>query len=74
MVRPNAPTCSCDLLTFSAEAQYIKNKDTQASKGCHALHAHYRLCLSGTPMQNSCDEYGSRPPPRVTHDRLLPPN
>ncbi|KAF8539420.1 SNF2 family N-terminal domain-containing protein [Trichophaea hybrida] len=38
------------------EAQYIKNKDTQSSKGCYSLHAQYRLCLSGTPMQNSCDE------------------
>jgi hypothetical protein len=39
------------------EAQWIKNKDTQSSKGCWNLNAQYRLCLSGTPMQNSCDEY-----------------
>jgi len=38
------------------EAQWIKNKDTQSSKGCSDLKAKYRLCLSGTPMQNSCDE------------------
>lgn len=38
------------------EAQCIKNKDTQSAKGCCALDAKYRLCLSGTPMQNSCDE------------------
>ncbi|KAI5785924.1 SNF2 family N-terminal domain-containing protein [Geopyxis carbonaria] len=38
------------------EAQCIKNKDTQSSKGCCSLRADYRLCLSGTPMQNSCDE------------------
>lgn len=38
------------------EAQCIKNKDTQSSKGCASLKAKYRLCLSGTPMQNSCDE------------------
>jgi len=38
------------------EAQWIKNKDTQSSKGCAYLRAKYRFCLSGTPMQNSCDE------------------
>ncbi|CUS15134.1 unnamed protein product [Tuber aestivum] len=38
------------------EAQCIKNKDTQSAKGCCALKAKFRLCLSGTPMQNSCDE------------------
>lgn len=38
------------------EAQCIKNKDTQSAKGCCALNAKFRLCLSGTPMQNSCDE------------------
>jgi hypothetical protein len=38
------------------EAQCIKNKDTQSAKGCSALRSTYRLCLSGTPMQNSCDE------------------
>ncbi|KAI5784264.1 SNF2 family N-terminal domain-containing protein [Pyronema domesticum] len=38
------------------EAQMIKNKETQASKGCAKLQSVYRLCLSGTPMQNSCDE------------------
>lgn len=38
------------------EAQCIKNKDTQYAKGCCSIDAEYRLCLSGTPMQNSCDE------------------
>lgn len=38
------------------EAQCIKNKDTQYARGCCAIDAEYRLCLSGTPMQNSCDE------------------
>ncbi|KAA8894406.1 SNF2 family N-terminal domain-containing protein [Sphaerosporella brunnea] len=38
------------------EAQWIKNRDTQSSKGCYSIDAQYRLCLSGTPMQNSCDE------------------
>lgn len=38
------------------EAQCIKNKDTQYARGCCSINAEYRLCLSGTPMQNSCDE------------------
>lgn len=35
------------------EAQYIKNKNTLASKACAALECDYRWCLSGTPMQNN---------------------
>ncbi|RPA97556.1 hypothetical protein L873DRAFT_1771102 [Choiromyces venosus 120613-1] len=65
------------------EAQCIKNKDTQSAKGCCALQAKYRLCLSGTPMQNSCDEmfsllrflriapYGSWPEFSTTFSRPL---
>ena len=38
------------------EAQCIKNKDTLSARGCSQLIAHYRFCLSGTPMQNRCEE------------------
>lgn len=38
------------------EAQYIKNKLSQASKATALLKGKYRLCLTGTPMQNSIDE------------------
>ncbi|KAK4250903.1 SNF2 family N-terminal domain-containing protein [Corynascus novoguineensis] len=34
------------------EAQCIKNKDTQSSKGVHKINATYRWCLTGTPMMN----------------------
>jgi len=38
------------------EAQCIKNKDTLSARGCAQLIAQYRFCLSGTPMQNRCEE------------------
>lgn len=38
------------------EAQYIKNKLSQASKAVALLKSKYRLCLTGTPMQNNIDE------------------
>lgn len=38
------------------EAQYIKNKVSQTSKATALLKAKHRLCLTGTPMQNSVDE------------------
>ncbi|KAL2130227.1 hypothetical protein VTI74DRAFT_6724 [Chaetomium olivicolor] len=38
------------------EAQCIKNKDTQASKAAHQIHATYRWCLTGTPMMNGVSE------------------
>lgn len=41
------------------EAQCIKNKDTLSARGCAQLIAQYRFCLSGTPMQNRCEEWGS---------------
>lgn len=41
------------------EAQCIKNKDTLSARGCAQLAATYRFCLSGTPMQNRCEEYDS---------------
>lgn len=38
------------------EAQCIKNKDTQGSKGASSIIATYRWCLTGTPMMNSVSE------------------
>lgn len=38
------------------EAQYIKNKLSQTSKATALLKGIHRLCLTGTPMQNSIDE------------------
>lgn len=38
------------------EAQYIKNKSSQTSRAACLVKGKYRLCLTGTPMQNSVDE------------------
>ena len=38
------------------EAQCIKNKETQGSKGAQQITATYRWCLTGTPMMNSISE------------------
>ncbi|KAL2023563.1 hypothetical protein VTK56DRAFT_2171 [Thermocarpiscus australiensis] len=38
------------------EAQCVKNKDTQGSRGVHKINATYRWCLTGTPMMNNVSE------------------
>ncbi|EWC43465.1 hypothetical protein DRE_07575 [Drechslerella stenobrocha 248] len=38
------------------ESQHIKNHRTLTSRACADLIGTYRLCLSGTPMQNSIDD------------------
>ncbi|RVD86785.1 uncharacterized protein DFL_005043 [Arthrobotrys flagrans] len=38
------------------ESQHVKNHRTLASRACTDLMASYRLCLSGTPMQNNIDD------------------
>ncbi|MBL4687661.1 MAG: DEAD/DEAH box helicase, partial [Nannocystaceae bacterium] len=38
------------------EAQIIKNPRSQAHKAAKALEAEYRLCLSGTPIENNLEE------------------
>ncbi|GMM33989.1 translocase [Saccharomycopsis crataegensis] len=38
------------------ESHIIKNKKTLSSKACHLLRSDYRLCLTGTPMQNNVEE------------------
>ncbi|KAF2150744.1 P-loop containing nucleoside triphosphate hydrolase protein [Myriangium duriaei CBS 260.36] len=41
------------------EAQNIKNRSTQSSRGACLIKAKYRLCMTGTPMMNSVDELHS---------------
>jgi len=41
------------------EAQQIKNPTSQTSKSVRALTARYRLCLSGTPVENNLGELWS---------------
>ncbi|KAI9280662.1 SNF2 family N-terminal domain-containing protein [Sporodiniella umbellata] len=38
------------------EAHTIKNKNTQASRGCCEINACYRWCLTATPIQNKIEE------------------
>lgn len=38
------------------EAQTIKNARSQAHKACKKVNADFRLCLSGTPIENNLDE------------------
>ncbi|KAK6496615.1 hypothetical protein TWF481_001609 [Arthrobotrys musiformis] len=38
------------------ESQHVKNHRTLASRACTDLVGTYRLCLSGTPMQNNIDD------------------
>ncbi|ORY08446.1 SNF2 family N-terminal domain-domain-containing protein [Clohesyomyces aquaticus] len=41
------------------EAHTIKNRNAKMTKACYDLRAHYRWCLTGTPMQNNLDELQS---------------
>ncbi|KAF1981973.1 hypothetical protein K402DRAFT_398008 [Aulographum hederae CBS 113979] len=41
------------------EAHSIKNRSAKSTQACYALRAHYRWCLTGTPMQNNLDELQS---------------
>lgn len=41
------------------EAQFIKNTKSQAAQVAMQLHAKYRLCLTGTPMENHLGELWS---------------
>jgi superfamily II DNA or RNA helicase len=42
------------------EAQYIKNPQTQMAQAVQLLRADYRLCLSGTPIENHLGELWSQ--------------
>lgn len=41
------------------EAQQIKNPEAQISKAAHRLNAKYRFALSGTPVENSLQDFWS---------------
>ncbi len=41
------------------EAQYLKNPVSQAAKAARALKVRQRLCLTGTPLENTLDELWS---------------
>ncbi len=42
------------------EAQFIKNASTQVAKAVTALKADYRICLTGTPVENNLGEVWSQ--------------
>ncbi len=42
------------------EAQTIKNPDSQVAKAAHRLSAPFRICLSGTPVENRLDDLWSQ--------------
>lgn len=42
------------------EAQAIKNPDSQVARAAYALPAHFRIALTGTPVENRLDELWSQ--------------
>jgi SNF2 family DNA or RNA helicase len=42
------------------EAQMIKNPDSQVARAAHRLSAPFRVCLSGTPIENRLDDLWSQ--------------
>jgi superfamily II DNA or RNA helicase len=42
------------------EAQAIKNPDSQVARAAYGLRAHFRLALTGTPVENRLDELWSQ--------------
>ncbi|KAI0442381.1 hypothetical protein F4803DRAFT_575585 [Xylaria telfairii] len=41
------------------EAHHIRNRESQVFAACCKVRAQYRWCLTGTPVQNSLDDYGA---------------
>ena len=61
VVRDIQQFCECEFyLIILDEAQWIKNPASQTHKAVCALRAQYRLCLSGTPVENSLRELWSQ--------------